>query len=49
MYERCLNVRYHVQTTIKEAGEKLHANIQANYKVNPIGDAIITFGITTKA
>ncbi len=35
--------------TIKEVGGKLHANIQANYKVNPIGDAIITFGSTTKA
>jgi hypothetical protein len=35
--------------TIKEEGGKLHANIQANYKVNPIGDAIITFGSTTKA
>ncbi len=35
--------------TFKKVGGKLHANIQANYKVNPIGDAIITFGCTTKA
>jgi hypothetical protein len=35
--------------TIKEVGGKFHANIQANYKVNPIGDVIITFGSTTKA